>query len=251
MGFLFFEISWEIEGQAPPSPPLPHPHIPPTDGHLYKQIRNHLFCFELSPPEWVGVLGRLEEGGQPTAFAPSGLVFSPAAHRGPTESLPRQSLFFPQQHTEHFVIQWYIEKPWNKRKSVILFSLSCTSLQTKMRFSKIANLVNAPAIHNQKIVVRTFQIPPAAHRAHTEPLRQQPRQGLFSPQQPTEPPQSLCPDRGCFSPAAHRALCYPMVYIKTVKKTEIGYPFFHSAAHSFQKNAVFENCKFSKRARNT
>ena len=91
----------------------------------------------------------------------------------------------------------------------------------KMRFSTIANLGNAPAIHNQNIVVKTCQSPPAAH------------------QQPTEPTQSLCPIRACVAPispqslhmvfaspeivslpppSAHRALCYSMLYIKTVKK---------------------------------
>ena len=92
-----------------------------------------------------------------------------------------------------------------------------------MRFLKIANLVNAPAVHNQKINVRTFQCPPAAHRAHTEPL---PRH--------TE----------------HFAIHW-YIYKPWKKKNEIGYLDFHSAAPRFKKNAVFENCKFTKRARNT
>ena len=75
-------------------------------------------------------------------------------------------------------------------------SLSCASFQ-KMRFSKFVNLVNALAIHSQQIVVRAFQIPPAAHRA----------------------------------------LCYSMVYtyIELVKKTEIGYLDCHSVAHRFKQ----------------
>ena len=51
-----------------------------------------------------------------------------------------------------------------------------------MRFSTIANLGNAPAIHNQNIVVKTCQSPAAAH------------------QQPTEPTQSLWPVRACLAP---------------------------------------------------
>ena len=35
---------------------------------------------------------------------PQGLFPPPAANRATTESLPRQSLFSPQKHTEHFVI---------------------------------------------------------------------------------------------------------------------------------------------------
>ena len=38
---------------------------------------------------------------------------------------------------------------------------------------------------------------------------------------------------------------------KNGEKTEIRNPFFHSVAARFKKNAVFENCEFSKRARNT
>ena len=54
---------------------------------------------------------------------------------------------------------------------------------------------------------------------HTEPLPQQPRQGLFPLQQPTEPPQSLCLVRACSPPpAAHRALCYFQCYISKRRK---------------------------------
>ena len=55
-------------------------------------------------------------------------------------------------------------------------------VKKKMRFSKIANLGNAPAIDNQYIIVKIFQSPPADH------------------QLPTEPTQSLCPVRACLAP---------------------------------------------------
>ena len=106
-----------------------------------------------------------------------------------------------------------------KTKSVkINFTLAASRFK-KMRFSKIANLRNAPAIHNKSIIVKICQSPPAAH------------------QQPTEPTQSVCPVRACLAPispqsshmvfapselvfpsSAHRALCHSMLYIKTVKK---------------------------------
>ena len=126
------------------------------------------------------------------AFAPaasSGLVSPPAANRAPTESLPRQSLFSPQQHTERFVISNVIYKSGEKkRKFVILFFTQLHLVSKKMRFSKIAKLVNAPAIHDQHIVVKLFQILPAAHRAQTE---------------------SLCTNsllRACFSPSCPQTL---------------------------------------------
>ena len=88
----------------------------------------------------------------------------------------------------------------------------------KMRFSKFANLVNALAIHNQQIVVRAFQIPPVARRA----------------------------------------LCYSMVYryihiyiYRTREKNGNRLSRLSLSCASFQTNAVLENCKFSKRARNT
>ena len=43
-----------------------------------------------------------------------------------------------------------------KRKSVILFFTQLHLVSKKMRVSKIANLVNAPIIHKQKNVVRTY-----------------------------------------------------------------------------------------------
>ena len=136
-----------------------------------------------------------------------------------------------------------------------------------MRFSKIVNLLNAPAIHNQKIVVRTFQIPPAAaHRAHTRVP--QPALWFFpdtSSRYDFSRPQAVL---WLFSISGrvvifsrHELVLWPfltpgrvvtfldlrqrcdfsrpkgvgtrsLVYIKTVKKTEIGYLNFHSAALS-------------------
>ena len=42
-----------------------------------------------------------------------------------------------------------------------------------------------------------------------------------------------------------------VMYKNWEKKKEIRNPFFHSIAARFKKNAIFENCEFSKRARNT
>ena len=54
---------------------------------------------------------------------------------------------------------------------------------------------------------------------HTEPLPQQPRQGLLPLQQPTEPPHSLCLIRACSLPSSTQStLIFPMLYIKTEKK---------------------------------
>ena len=99
------------------------------------------------------------------------------------------------------------------------FSLGCTSFQKKMRFSKIANLLNAPAIHNQKIIVRTFQIPPAvvAHRTHTEPL---PRQGLFYPQ-PTEAPRAR---QRLFSTKKNSLSYFPRLLFLLVFGFKFGFP---------------------------
>ena len=82
--------------------------------------------------------------------------------------------------------------------------------------------------------------------------------------QPSSPPFLVCCPRGqshrlqamalqrhhgigLGPPAAHRSLCYSMVYIKTVKTSF----FFHLAASRLKKNDVFKNCKFSERACNT
>ena len=56
-------------------------------------------------------------------------------------------------------------KTVQKREIVYLDVHSAAPRFKKMRFSKFVNSVNALAIHNQQIVVRAFQIPPAAHRA--------------------------------------------------------------------------------------
>ena len=121
-----------------------------------------------------------------------------------------------------------------------------------MRFSKIANLGNAPAIHNQNIVVKTCQSPPAAHH------------------QPTEPTQSLCPVRAWVAPirpqslhmvfappeivslppiSPQSTLLFNVIYQNREKKRK-SVEFFHLAASRFKKKAVFKNCKFRKRARN-
>ena len=86
-----------------------------------------------------------------------------------------------------------------------------------MRFSKFANLINASAIHNHKTVLRYFRS--LAHRA----LAPAASAGLFSPQQPTELPQSLClPPKLVVPPAAHRALCYSMeIYRNREKRNSV------------------------------
>ena len=49
---------------------------------------------------------------------------------------------------------------------------------------------------------------------HTEPLPQQPRQGLFPPPAANRAPTESLPRQSLFSPpAAHRALCYFQCYI--------------------------------------
>ena len=157
---------------------------------------------------------------------------------------------FSSQSTLLFnVIYQRREKKGNLLKSV---SLGCVSFKKK-RFSKIANLGNAPAIDNQYIIVKIFQSPPADH------------------QLPTEPTQSLCPVRACLAPISPQSphmvfapseLVSPphqptehfaiQCYIsKPWKKKEICWIAFHLAASRFKKKAVFKNCKFRKRARNT
>ena len=89
-----------------------------------------------------------------------------------------------------------------------------------MRFSKFANLINASAIHNHKTVLRYFRS--LAHRA----LAPAASAGLFSPQQPTELPQSLClPPKLVVPPAAHRALCYSMEIYRNREKRNSVIPF--------------------------
>ena len=46
--------------------------------------------------------------------------------------------------------------------------------------------------------------------------------GGFSPSSPQSFHSVFAPSELVFPPASHRALCYSMVYIKTVKKNEIG-----------------------------
>ena len=189
----------------------------------------------------------------------------PAAHHQPTE--PTQSLcpvracvvpIRPQSLHMVFAPPEIVSLPPISPQSTLLFNViyqnrekKTKSVETnftwlrlvlkKMRFSKIANLVNAPAIHNQEIVARTFQSPPAAH------------------QQPTEPTQSLCPVRAClapiiqqsphmvftpskliFSPSAHRVLCYSMLYIKTVKKKRNRLKQISLGCGSFEKKCGFQ-----------
>jgi hypothetical protein len=101
-----------------------------------------------------------------------------------------------------------------------------------MRFSKIANLINASAIHNHKTVLGYFRS--LAHRA----LAPSASAWLFSPQQPTELPQSLClPPKLVVSPAAHRALCYSMEVYRNREKRNSVIPFSFRCT-SFRKNAV-------------
>ena len=87
----------------------------------------------------------------------------------------------------------------------------------KMRFSTIANLGNAPAIHNQNIVVKTCQSPPAAH------------------QQPTEPTQSLCPIRACVAPIS------PQSFHMVFAPPEIAFPPPISPQSTLLFNVIYQN----------
>ena len=121
-----------------------------------------------------------------------------------------------------------------KRKSVILFFTQLHLVSKKMRVSKIANLVNAPVIHDQHIVVRLFQILTAAHRAQTESLcTKSLLRACFPPSCPQTPQWLFASSELVCLPAAHRALCPSMVYIKTVKNGNRY--FFHSAAPRLKK----------------
>ena len=87
---------------------------------------------------------------------------------------------------------------------------------------------------------------------HTEPLPQQPRQGLLPPQQPTEPPQSLCLVRACSHPQQHTEhFVISNVIYQNGEKMKIRNPFFAQLQFVSNRNTVFENCKISKHARNT
>ena len=124
---------------------------------------------------------------------------------------------FSSQSTLLFnVIYQRREKKGNLLKSV---SLGCVSFKKKKvfencKFRKRAR--NRQPIYYCKDIPEPTSRPPASHRAHTELL---PRQALFSAHKPTKSPHGLCLVRACFPPpSAHRALCYSMLYIKTVKK---------------------------------
>ena len=82
-------------------------------------------------------------------LAPSGLVFPPSAHRALCYSM------------------LYI-KTEKKTKSADKNFTWLRLVSKKMRFSKIANFGNAPAILKQNIVVKTCQSPPAAQQQPTE-----------------------------------------------------------------------------------
>ena len=101
-----------------------------------------------------------------------------------------------------------------------------------MRFSKIANLINASAIHDHKIVLRYFRS--LAHRA----LAPAASAGLFSPQQPQSSHRVFAPRQNLLSlqqPTEHFVIQWE--YIKTVKH-EIRLSLFHLAAPRSEKNAV-------------
>ena len=117
-----------------------------------------------------------------------------------------------------------------KRKSVILFFTQLHLVSKKMRFSKIANLLNAPAIHNQKIIVKTFQLPPAvAYRTHTEPLPRQARACFIpSPQRPHRPV------RACHPPSSATEHFVIQRFIYKPRKWRISYLDFHPAAIRFK-----------------
>ena len=115
----------------------------------------------------------------------------------------------------------------------------------KMRFSKIANLLNAPAIHNQKIIVRAFQLPPAvAYRTHTEPLPRQARSCFIpSPQRPHRPV------RACFPPAVPQStLLFNGVYNNSEKRESV---ISISIQVQLVKKNGYRKLQISKRARNT
>ena len=135
-------------------------------------------------------------------------------------------MFSPQQHTEHFVISNVIYKNGEKTENRNPFFHSAATRFKKMRSSKIAKLVNAPAIHNQKIIVRSFQIPPAAHRAHRGFAPAASSGLVFPPAAPTEPSQVLCLVRACLPPSSTQStLSFNGIY-KNREKTEVGYSFF-------------------------
>ena len=146
-------------------------------------------------------------------------LFSPQQPTEPQQSLcPVRACFPPSSPQSTLLFNGIYKNREKKRKSVILFFTQLHLVSKKMRFSKIANLLNAPAIHNQKITVKTFQLPPAvAYKTHTEPLPRQARACFIpSPQRPHRPV------RACHPPAqqCHRALCYSTVYIKTARNGE-------------------------------
>ena len=140
----------------------------------------------------------------------------------------------PLQLTEHFVIQCYISKTWKKGNLLKIVSLGCVSFKKKKvfencKFRKRAR--NRQPIYYCKDIPEPTSRPPASHRAHTELL---PRQALFSAHKPTKSPHGLCLVRACFPPpSAHRALCYSMLYIKTVKKKGNRLIFFSLGCVSF------------------
>ena len=179
---------------------------------------------------------------EPTqSFCPVRPCLAPISPQSPHMVFASSELVSPpHQPTEHFAIQCYISKPWKKKEiGWIAFHLAASRLKKKAVF-KNSNLGNAPAIHNKDIVVKTCQSPPAARRAHTEPLA---RQGLFSPHQPTETPHGLCPARACFpshQPTEHFVI---RCYISKPWKIEIGWK-NHLVASRFKNNAVFTKCKF-------
>ena len=117
----------------------------------------------------------------------------------------------------------------------------------KMRFSKIANLANAPAIHNLKMVLKTFQIPSTQSLCSSSLVR-----ACFPSSSQQSPHTVFASSEPVLPPAAHRALCYFQCYIsKRRKKRKFVIVFFVQLQLVSKKNAVLENCKISKRARNT
>ena len=72
----------------------------------------------------------------------------------------------------------------------------------------------------------------------------------FSPQQPAELPQCLCTVRACFpSSIPQSTLLFNGIYQNREKTKSIKKHF--AWLRLVLKNAVFENCEFSKRASNT
>ena len=184
MGFPIFWNLVRNRGTGPSfTSPSPPPH--PTHRRTLVQTNNQSLILLRAIPTGVGgVSWEIRRGWAAYSFCFVRACFLPSSPQSPHRVFASSELIFPPAaHRALCYSMVYIKTVKNGNR--LFVSLSCTSFRNKCSFRKIANLVNALAIHDQQIVVKTFQMPPAAHRAHTEPLCQQPCQGLFSPLLPT------------------------------------------------------------------